>query len=56
VLTATGWSNSTLYQKIKDGKFPGPSKMDPDGRAVIWWSDEIAEIQRQAAERQATAA
>ena len=55
VLAATGWSNSTLYQKIKDGKFPGPSKMDPNGRAVISWSDEIAELQRRAAERQTPA-
>ena len=51
VLAATGWSNSTLYQKIKDGKFPQPTKLDPDGRAVIWWADEIAEIQNRAVKR-----
>jgi prophage regulatory protein len=55
VLAATGWSNSTLYTKIAEGKFPRPSKLDPDGRAVIWWADEIAELQRLAAERQADA-
>jgi len=53
VLAATGWSNSTLYQKIKEGKFPKPTKIDPDGRCVGWWEDEVDEIQKRAAERQA---
>jgi prophage regulatory protein len=56
VLAATGWSNSTLYTKIAEGKFPRPTKLDPDGRAVIWWSDEVAELQRRAIERQSAAA
>jgi prophage regulatory protein len=56
VLAATGWSNSTLYQKIKDGKFPPPTKLDPDGRAVIWWADEIEEFQKRAVARGAVAA
>ncbi len=52
VLRATGWSNSTLYQKIKDGKFPKPVKLDPDGRAVGWFEDEVEALQqRRAAER-----
>ena len=53
VLAATGWSNSTFYQKIKAGKFPPPDKLDPDGRAVIWWADQIVELQRLAIERSA---
>lgn len=56
VLSMTGWSNSTLYAKMADGKFPKPTKLDPDGRVVIWWADEIAEIQRRAIERQAASA
>ena len=56
VLAATGWSNSTLYAKIAAGKFPKPSKIDPDGRAVIWWADEIEAAQKAATERQAAAA
>ncbi len=51
VLAATGWSNSTLYEKIKSGRFPKGTKLDPDGRAVIWFEDEIVEIQKRAAER-----
>ena len=49
VLRATRWSNSTLYQKIKDGKFPKPIKIDPDGRAVGWLANEIEEVQARAA-------
>ena len=46
VLAATGWSNSTLYEKIKQGKFPKPTKLDPEGRTVIWWEDEVEEVQK----------
>lgn len=42
VLAATGFSRSTLYLKIKEGKFPSPHQLDPGGRAVIWWADEVA--------------
>lgn len=51
VLAATGWSNSTLYEKIKTGKFPKPTKLDPDGRTVVWFEDEVAEVQRRSIER-----
>jgi len=53
VLAATGWSNSTLYQKIAEGKFPKPTKLDPDGRAVTWFEDQIEALQQAAVERQA---
>ena len=53
VLAATGWSNSTLYHKISEGLFPRPTKLDPNGRAVVWWSDEIAAFQQRAIERTA---
>jgi Prophage CP4-57 regulatory protein (AlpA) len=33
VLAATGWSNSTLYKKIQEGKFPKPIKLDPDDKS-----------------------
>lgn len=56
VLRATGWSNSTLYEKIAKGKFPKPSKLDPDGRVVIWWEDEVAAFQKAAVERAQTVA
>jgi prophage regulatory protein len=56
VLAMTGYSNSTLYQKIADGKFPAPIKLDPDGRVSGWLEDEIAEVQARAIARRAAAA
>ena len=51
VLAATGWSNSTLYEKIKEGLFPKGTKLDPEGRAVTWFEDQIEELQKRAVER-----
>jgi predicted DNA-binding transcriptional regulator AlpA len=56
VLAATGWSNSTLYEKIARGIFPKPTKLDPSGRTVVWWSDEVEAFQKRAIERNAVAA
>jgi prophage regulatory protein len=53
VLAATGWSNSTLYDKIKAGLFPKQTKLDPNGRVVVWFEDEIAEWQKRAVEHNA---
>ena len=50
VLAATGWSNSTLYEKIAQRKFPSPTRLDPNGRVVVWFEDQIAEFQKRAAE------
>jgi prophage regulatory protein len=55
VMRVTGWSRSTVYAKIKAGKFPKPFKPDPDGRVAGWFADELAELQRRAIERQGTA-
>ncbi len=51
VLRATRWSNSTLYTKISLGLFPRPVRLDPQGRTVIWWEDEVEEFQKRAVER-----
>jgi prophage regulatory protein len=56
VMAVTGWSRSTVYDKIKAGKFPKPFKPDPDGRVAGWFEDEIAELQRRAIDRQAASA
>jgi prophage regulatory protein len=56
VLAATGWSNSTLYEKIAKGKFPKPTKLDPDGRTVVWFEDEVVEFQKRAVSRNVDAA
>lgn len=55
VLKATGWSNSTLYMKISEGKFPKGTRLDPEGRIVVWFDDQVAELQQRAVERQASA-
>lgn len=46
VLEATGWSRSTLYQKIVDGKFPKGTKLDPEGASRVWFEDEVEAFQR----------
>jgi prophage regulatory protein len=56
VLAATGWSNSTLYEKIAKGLFPKPLRFDPDGRTVVWFEDEVAQFQKRALERRAATA
>ena len=56
VLAAFGWSNSTLYNKIAKGKFPRGTKLDPEGRVVIWWEDELEAIQKRAVDHQNMAA
>jgi predicted DNA-binding transcriptional regulator AlpA len=48
VLAATGWSNSTLYEKIEKGLFPSPVKLDPAGRSVTWFEDQLEELQNRA--------
>jgi prophage regulatory protein len=56
VLAATGFSNSSLYEKIAAGKFPKPTKLDPDGRSVVWFEDQIEDFQKAAVQRQQAAA
>jgi prophage regulatory protein len=56
VLAATGFSNSSLYEKIASGRFPKPTKLDPEGRTVIWFEDEVEAWQKAAIERQTQAA
>jgi len=41
VLELTGWSVSTLYEKMAEGRFPRPVKLDPTGRAVGWLKPEV---------------
>ena len=53
ILAATGWSNSTLYHKISMGIFPKPTRLDPNGRVVVWFEDEVEAFQKQAIERNA---
>ena len=48
VMAATGYSRSTVYEKVKTGKLPAPVKLDPTGKAVGWWEDEIEAVQNRA--------
>lgn len=45
VQEATGYSKASIYQKIKDEKFPPGHKLDPHGSARIWFDDEIEQVQ-----------
>jgi prophage regulatory protein len=48
VMEATGYSRSTVYEKVKRGKLPRPVKLDPDGKAVGWRAVEIEALQQRA--------
>jgi predicted DNA-binding transcriptional regulator AlpA len=41
VLDYTGFSRSTLLEKIAKGQFPAPFKLSDSGRSVAWDSEEI---------------
>lgn len=41
VLRLTGWSNSTLYNRIADGSFPRPVRTGP--RCVAWPTREVGD-------------
>ncbi len=45
VLDATGWSKQTLYNKISQGIFPKGTRLDPNGKTVVWFEDEVAAFQ-----------
>ena len=45
VLEATGWAKPTLYAKIAAKKCPPGKRLDPDGRAVIWFENDIEAVQ-----------
>jgi predicted DNA-binding transcriptional regulator AlpA len=45
ILDATGWSTPTLYRKMEQGLFPKSTKLDPTGRAVVWFADEVEAVQ-----------
>jgi predicted DNA-binding transcriptional regulator AlpA len=44
VLAMFGFSNSTLYLRIKEGRFPAPTKLDPAGRIVVWPLAQLEKI------------
>jgi prophage regulatory protein len=45
VLGATGWSKQTLYNKMSQGIFPKGTRLDPNGKTVVWFEDEVAAFQ-----------
>lgn len=50
ILALTGWSNSTLYNRIAAGTFPRQVRTGP--RTVAWLQQEVlAYIDKQVAER-----
>ena len=53
VLDALGISDTTFYDGIAKGFYPKGTPINPEGRAVVWWEDEIEAIQKQAVVRAA---
>jgi predicted DNA-binding transcriptional regulator AlpA len=45
LMEATGLCKASIYNRIADGIFPPGRKLDPNGRAVIWFEDEIEAVQ-----------
>lgn len=45
VLDATGWSKQTLYNKMSQGIFPKGTRLDPNGKTVVWFEDDVAAFQ-----------
>ncbi len=55
VTRKTGWPKSTIYEKIKEGLLSKGLKLDPNGRDVVWFEDEIDALQKKAIERETAA-
>jgi prophage regulatory protein len=41
VLNRLSIKNSTLYDWMRDGRFPKPVKLQPEGRAVAWREEDV---------------
>jgi len=54
-LKATGLGKSTFYLGIQEGWIPRGTKINPDGRIVVWWADELEKVQQRAVEAAAAA-
>jgi prophage regulatory protein len=39
VQTRTGFSRSTIYQRIREGTFPAPRRLGPSGTRAVGWAD-----------------
>jgi prophage regulatory protein len=59
VKDATGFSRSTIYARIAEGKFPRPVKLDPEDKSSKapsgWWEDEVIAYQKRLVGSSATA-
>ena len=36
-----GYAKSTIHALVKDGQFPAPFKLTPNGRAIGWFEETI---------------
>ena len=36
-----GYAKSTIHALVKDGRFPAPFKLTPNGRAIGWFENTI---------------
>jgi prophage regulatory protein len=46
VMEAVGDAKATIYAKIAKGIFPAGVRLNPKGRTVVWFEDEIEAYQK----------
>jgi predicted DNA-binding transcriptional regulator AlpA len=46
VLEATGRAKATIYADIAKGNFPAGTRLNPNGRTVVWFADQIEAYQK----------
>jgi prophage regulatory protein len=46
VMGATGDAKATLYARIARGDFPAGIRLNPKGRTVVWFEDEVELYQK----------
>jgi len=47
LIEKVGYARSTIHQLVKEGRFPAPFKLTPDGRAVGWFEETIDNWQQE---------
>ena len=42
-----GYARSTIYLLVKEGRFPAPFRLTPNGRAIGWFEETIDNWQQE---------
>lgn len=43
VCSRTGMGRTTLYERVRDGRFPSPIPLEEGSRNIAWIADEVDE-------------